>query len=162
MRETTAGVSPDLRYERETEEHIVAVQEGLGRAIAILGERTNVHDASKFLEPERSGFIAMTSDARLRDLTYGSEEYRAVLALHQPTVGHHYLVNDHHPEYHPAGVRGMSLLALLEMLCDWDAATRRMKDGSLAESLTKNQARFGYGDELADVLRSTARELGML
>lgn len=155
-------MTPDEQFEQETQEHISAVSSWLGRAQQDLDNRRITHDASKLQEPERSGFQAMTADARLKDLTYGSEEYRAVLREHKPTIQHHYAHNDHHPEFWPNGVKDMSLLSVLEMLCDWKASTSRMKDGDLARSIEVNAERFGYGDEFKTLLTNTARELGMI
>lgn len=155
-------MTDDERYEQETLDHIAAVGSWLSVAIDNLIERRLEHDTSKLEEPERSGFQAMTADTRLKELTYGSEEYRAVLREHQPTIAHHYAENDHHPEHWEAGVADMSLLSLLEMLCDWKAATARMKDGDMAGSLNHNKQRFGIDAQLQVVLINTARELGML
>ena len=153
-------VSDDERYEHETMDHIRAVRSWIGIAQANLEDRYHAHDQSKLREPERSGFQAITE--RLKDLTYGSEEYRAALREQKPTIAHHYAENDHHPEHFENGVSGMSLMALLEMLCDWKAATGRMKDGDLGASLTHNKERFGIDNQLQSVLENTARELGML
>lgn len=60
------------------------------------------------------------------------------------------------------GIRGMSLLDVLEMLCDWKAATMRHADGDLAKSIEINQKRFGYSDELKSILTNTANELGLI
>lgn len=150
------------RYEQETRDHIEAVRRALHGAQAELSRRALTHDRSKLREPERSGFQAMTADTRLKELTYGSDEYRAVLREHTPTITHHYDKNDHHPEHFPDGIAGMSLLSLLEMLCDWKASAGRMKDGDLLRSIEINQARFGYSDELRAILTNTATELGML
>ncbi len=161
-------MNDDERYIQETGEHIGAVQGHMAVAIAHMRKRARRHDASKLDEPERSGFQAMTADARLKDLTYGSDEYRAVLREHTPTIRHHYEYNDHHPEHFEDGVDGVSLLArmsllqILEMLCDWKASTTRMKDGDLTRSIEMNATRFGYGPEITMVLMNTARELGMI
>jgi hypothetical protein len=54
----------------------------------------------------------------------------------------------------------MSLLDLTEMLADWSASIRRVKDGDLRCSIEINQERFGYSDELCAILENTANELG--
>src|SRR4051812_3713448 len=92
------------KYLTETHEHIQEVQHRLQHVIANLVDRRNAHDASKLEEPEASGFLAMTDDARLNDLTYGSEEYAAVLREHTSTIQHHYANNDHHPEHFVDGI----------------------------------------------------------
>lgn len=152
----------DSQYEQETREHIATVRMWMDAVQLNLLHRMEKHDRSKLEEPERSGFQAMTNDARLKDLTYGSPEYKAVLAQHQPTLQHHYAHNDHHPEFWPNGVKDMSLLSVLEMLCDWKASTSRMKDGDLSRSIEINADRFGYGEEFKALLLNTARELGMI
>lgn len=53
------------------------------------------------------------------------------------------------------GIRGMSLLDVLEMLCDWKAATLRHNDGDIRRSIEINQGRFGYSDELKQILLNT-------
>jgi hypothetical protein len=59
------------------------------------------------------------------------------------------------------GIRGMSLLGLLECLLDWKAATLRHADGDLLRSIEINQKRFGYSDELKQILLNTVAELGL-
>ena len=104
--------------------------------------------------PEVEAYDAITDG--LRGLTYGSEAYRAVLKAHQPAIAHHYQMYRHHPEHHPAGYRDMTLIDLLEMLCDWLAASLRHADGDIVASIAINQRRFGYSDELAHILLHTA------
>lgn len=58
----------------------------------------------------------------------------------------------HKPEL---GISGMSLLDLVEMLCDWKAATLRHNDGDIRKSIEINQKRFGYSDELKRILLNT-------
>jgi hypothetical protein len=118
-------------------------------------ERLLVHDASKLRQPELDGFVALHDIFRRHG--YGSPEYVASLA--SGTVQHHYAANDHHPEHYPNGVQGMSLMALMEMLADWKAASERYQDPAHAR-LRLNLARFGIGDELAAILKNTLDELG--
>ena len=107
---------------QDTLTHIHKVQDNLVQAIDNLADRAEVHDASKLEEPEKSGFDAMMG--RLSNAVYGSDDYKAALAEGKPTIAHHYAANDHHPEHWPNGVNDMSLLSILEMLCDWKAAKR--------------------------------------
>ncbi len=93
---------------------------------------------------------------KLAASTYGSDEYKAFLAAMKPALDHHYAANSgHHPEGNPRGIQGMSLVDLTEMLCDWLAATRRHADGDIRRSIEINQKRFGYGDELKQILLNT-------
>jgi hypothetical protein len=148
------------RTDADTAEHIGKVQARLGEAIANLAARSECHDASKLQEPERSGYA--TLQLRLGDARYGTPEYRAVLDEARPVIQHHYAANDHHPEHWPGGIGDMSLLSVLEMLCDWKAAGERTKDGSIEQSLRVNVERFKIDPQLAVLLWNTARELGWL
>lgn len=49
----------------------------------------------------------------------------------------------------------MNLVDLIEMLCDWVAATKRHEDGDILKSLEINQKRFGYSDEFKNILKNT-------
>lgn len=60
------------------------------------------------------------------------------------------------------GLHGMSLIDIIEMLCDWKAATLRHNDGDILRSIEINQKRFGYSDELKRILLNTVAELGLL
>ena len=49
----------------------------------------------------------------------------------------------------------MNLVSILEMLCDWKAATLRYADGDIHKSIELNQKRFGYSDEFKQVFLNT-------
>ena len=144
----------------ETLKHIRRVQQLLGALASDIITRAAAHDASKLESPEAEVFEEFT--AKLRGTTYGSDEYKSFLAAMKPALDHHYAANAHHPEHHPDGIRGMTLLDVVEMLADWKAATERHADGSLAKSIELNQKRFGYGDELKAILTNTAKAMGWL
>lgn len=78
------------------------------------------------------------------------------------TLDHHNAANRHHPEHHVDGVNDMTLIDLLEMLCDWKAATERHDDGDIGRSLDINRDRFEMGDQLVVILENTARAWGWL
>lgn len=144
----------------ETLEHIERVRTLLARAVGNLVRRAMRHDESKLEEPELSAFNKFTP--KLRDTEYGSEEYQGWLREMGAALDHHYAANDHHPEHWEHGISTMSLLALVEMLCDWKAAGERHADGGdLRRSIELNQERFGYSDELKSILLATAGELDL-
>lgn len=138
-----------------TYEHINEVQHYLSIAIKQLLSRAIVHDQSKLDSPEVEVFDEMTE--KLATCTYGSEEYKGYLAKMKPALDHHYAHNSHHPEHFPDGIRGMNLFDLVEMFCDWKAATLRHNDGNLIKSIEHNQKRFGYSDDLKAILLNTAK-----
>jgi hypothetical protein len=137
----------------DTYAHIHEVQRFLGRALLDVLRRCWEHDQSKLRSPEKEVFDEFTP--KLAGSTYGSEEYRSYLAGMKPALDHHYAHNNHHPEHYPDGIRGMSLLDLIEMTCDWKAATLRHNDGDIRRSIEVNQGRFGYSDELKQILLNT-------
>lgn len=144
----------------DTKKHIYRVQWLLGRCMRNLRLRQNAHDKSKLEDPEKTIFDEMTP--KLKNSIYGSEEYKSFLESMKPALDHHYALNSHHPEHYPNGINGMSLLDLLEMLCDWKAAGERHANGSMERSLEINKDRFKISPQLQCVLENTARELGWL
>lgn len=143
-----------------TQDHINRVSELLEDCCGNLANRSVLHDQSKLEEPEKSMFDTATE--RLKGSTYGSDEYKGFLAELKPALDHHYAHNSHHPEHYPNGVDGMSLIDVLEMLCDWKAAGERHANGSIERSLKLNRERFNISDQLQSILENTARELGWL
>jgi hypothetical protein len=147
------GWPPESESVKATREHIRTVQTILGRVIDDLYERRGRHDLSKLESPEAEVFEEFTP--KLAATTYGSDEYKSYLAAMKPALDHHYAANSHHPEHFVDGIRGMSLLDLVEMICDWAAACKRHADGSITRSIEINQARFGYSDELKQIFLNT-------
>lgn len=64
-------------------------------------------------------------------------------------------------DYRRSLISEMSLLDLIEMLCDWKAAAERVSGGDLLRSIEQNQERFGYSDELKSILLATVAELDL-
>ena len=150
----------------ETREHIDRVRHFLSLAVIDLKARGIRHDGSKLVEPELAAFDIATP--KLAGLEYGSEEYKQSLRDLGPALDHHFAHNDHHPEHFENGVNGMSLMGLVEMLCDWRAASERVKQRTddpenvktFADGLEFNFERFNIDPQLASILRNTAMELG--
>jgi hypothetical protein len=143
----------------ETYTHILRVHEFMTKVAHELELRALHHDQSKLKEPEKSAFDALVG--RLHGVTYGSEEYKQTLrTVLGPALKHHYAVNSHHPEHYANGIAGMSLLDLVEMFCDWKAATERHADGSLEKSIEHNKDRFGIDSQLVSILENTRKEMG--
>jgi len=143
--------------ERDTLEHITKVAQYLGLCAIRLLERAEDHDASKWEEPELSGYAGLTE--ALKGLEYGTPEHRAAFASFKPIVQHHYENNSHHPEHWPGGVNDMSLLDVLEMFADWKAANER-GNADFARAIEVSVNRFDIDDQLAAILENTAMELG--
>ena len=137
----------------ETFRHIERVRNLLNLCIADLLKRGEMHDQSKLGTPEVEAFTEYTP--KLATCTYNSDEYKDYLAAIKPALDHHYANNRHHPEHHKDGIGDMNLLDIVEMLCDWLAATTRHADGDIRRSIEINQKRFGYSDELKQILLNT-------
>lgn len=151
-----------MKYDstEDTLTHIRRVADLMGKTCLNLSGRAALHDDSKLDSPEKEAFDAVTP--RLKSLTYGSPEYRAALKEIKPAIAHHYSVNPHHPEFYSNGIYGMSLLDVIEMLCDWKAASERHDDGDIKRSLEINGERFEISPQLQSILYNTAKELGWL
>jgi len=150
----------DYDSKADTLEHIHNVSRLLHECIALLLVRANEHDASKLRPPEKEAFDRVTP--LLRDTTYGSPEYREHLQSIQPAIDHHNWVNEHHPEHWVHGIMGMSLIDLVEMLCDWKAASLRHADGDLRKSIEINRERFNMSPQLVRILLNTAERMQWL
>lgn len=55
-------------------------------------------------------------------------------------------------------VNNMTLIDLIEMLCDWKAATERNKNGNLQQSLEHNAKKYGMSEQLTKIFQNTIRE----
>jgi len=140
----------------ETLKHIKKVAYFLNKVNNELILRRRKHDQSKFSDEELPIFIEFTP--KLRETTYGSDEYKEFLTKMKPALDHHYSSNRHHPE-HFESINKMNLIDIIEMLCDWTAATERHADGDIMKSIEINQKRFGYSDELKNILINTVEFL---
>ena len=152
---------PQMQSERETAEatraHVQEVQKRLAWFLGKLTERMIHHDDSKFQDPEFETFRIFT--AKLKGSTYNSPEYKQFLVEMKPALDHHYAHGRHHPEHFANGIDGMTLVDLVEMFCDWWAASMRHADGSIRRSIEQNTERFGLSQQLAAILQNTAQAM---
>lgn len=141
----------------ETLKHIKRVSQLLSDAAVELLYRGSVHDESKLHDPEKTMFDKMTP--LLKDLVYGSPEYKESLAELKVALDHHYANNTHHPEHYENGIDDMNLFDVIEMFMDWKAATERNKDGNIYKSIHHNKNRFKMSDQLEKIMVNTAEFL---
>ena len=142
----------------DTLDHIRTVQALLTETICALLERAKSHDASKLKAPEKEYFDKWTP--KLSSVTYGSDEYRDMLKQMRPAIEHHQQNNRHHPEYYgKPGIESMNLIDLIEMICDWKAATMRHDDGDIWRSLEINKDRFDTTPGVFNLLVNTVAYL---
>ncbi len=139
----------------DTLQHIKRVSKYLTEASIELINRANKHDDSKLESPEKELFDEFTP--KLKDATYGSDEYKEFLNGLKVALDHHYLNNSHHPEHYSNGIDGMDLFDIIELFCDWKAATERTKDGNIYKSIEYNQNRFNMSQQLVNIFNNTAK-----
>lgn len=141
----------------ETQKHIERVRYYIRFITDRLTTRAVKHDQTKLESPEVEIFTEYTP--HLADMQYGTDEYKVCLEGMKPALDHHYANSRHHPEHFSKGILDMNLIDIVEMLCDWKAASERQKDGNLLRSIELNAARFGYDDQLKQIFINTAKLL---
>lgn len=140
---------------RDTLKHSEEVGGNINKIIEHLIQRRVFHDASKLEEPELSVFTEFTP--KLNTTTYGSDEYKRNTKKMKVALVHHYAENRHHPEFHAGGIFGMNLVDIVEMFCDWLAATTRHDDGCIYRTIELNKK--GLDGQLKEIFENTAREI---
>ena len=133
--------------------HIAIVQKHLQSFIDALEKRAQLHDLSKLSLDEFGGFVEINQIAR--EHPYGSEEYKESLKGNE-TIKLHFSRNSHHPEFYPNGMADMSLLDIIEMVCDWKAASETYGQISFEDSLEIRQDRFKLTPEQLVLIRLVA------
>ncbi|MEX0598131.1 MAG: DUF5662 family protein [Candidatus Paceibacterota bacterium] len=169
---------------RDTKEHITQVRKFMLMFAEELTQRALVHDQSKLKSPELEIFTEYTP--KLKESTYGSREYKEFLKEMKVALKHHYSNNSHHPEHYTkyvcngcfseynekpdkcygcgysqlqeeSDIAQMDLADIVEMICDWKAATLRHNDGDIRESIDINKDRFKYSDDLHEIFHNTVK-----
>ena len=156
----------ELFYLNDTRQHQQYVAGYMIECAKKLLDRATCHDASKLAEPEIESYIDPVWVLNNEDIEYGSERYKEVTARMGEGWEHHKAVNDHHVEHwslsgHPElpindPIRYMDMFALLEMLCDWVAASKRKgNDPALPIDHIKKKIGYGLDPQLESILRNT-------
>ena len=85
------------------------------------------------------------------DAEYDSEEYHSIKSKAYAGLNaldyHTKRINDHHPEYYNDHKKDMTLLPLIEMVCDWWGATAYSKEDpkpKFRADVAKNICQFGF------------------
>jgi len=133
--------------------HIWRVRKRMQDFARQIVDRSTSHDKTKLEEPEKSMYDEFTP--KLREVIFGSDEYRASLANMGTALQHHYQENRHHPEHFKNGINGMTLVDLVEMVSDW-MAMAEVKNSSTDLAYLAN--RFNISEQLVDIIANTIRE----
>ena len=146
-----------LYFEADTRKHQQLVAEKMIACAKHIMDRGMVHDASKLTEEERRYYEEPVWLLNHEDVEYGSAEYKELTALMGKGWTHDTLVNDHHPEFY-ASIQDMTLFSLLEMLCDWIAASKR-KDNSASKAMEYMVADHLVDPQLEAILLNTLKQI---
>lgn len=102
-------------------------------AIAVVGKNIIIHDESKYSDeefvPYREKYFQTTKESQM------GEEYQKIIEERLEVAWkHHYSVNTHHPAYwvdDQGNKVDMSLEAIIEMICDWEAMSIKFGSNTL-------------------------------
>ena len=140
----------------ETEEyikgHISRVRRHINTFIQLLIRRAENHDKSKLEEPELSWWKEMDKEPRY---PYGSEEYKQKIKRWNKVFKHHYQYNRHHPEHYEYGVSEMTLIDIVEMMCDWLGYKDTTTVTEALKVCDEQMARYDISEELRQIILNT-------
>lgn len=127
--------------------HRAYVAEGLSLVTTEIARRATVHDLSKLLDDEFTGFCRINAAARVHK--FGSPEYQEGMDRERGVIDLHFSRNSHHPErpkllgeaaererglpddftyWQARDGAEMTFLDVIEMVCDWWGARKGYDD----------------------------------
>lgn len=153
-------LSDEIKALVEMLEHNAVVQRNLLKIADALRTRATSHDKSKFSLEEFEDFVELKKISRIH--AYGSQEYDDSMKDNK-ALDLHFERSAHHPEHYAGGVADMSLLDIVEMVCDWKAVnlTKRYNPStrSWEELLVIQTKRFKLTDRQQWLIKLIAEEL---
>lgn len=119
--------------EKNTISHLLSDKE-IKDAIEELSLYIEQHDASKFSDAEFDGYRQKYYPTKA-EKNCTKEEQQIIDDRYNECWVHHYTVNDHHPKHWVDSdtnvPRDMTLRAIIEMICDWEAMSLKFKSNTL-------------------------------
>ena len=172
-----------------TIEHIQIVREMLELFCKHLDLRGQEHDRSKLFDPEKAIFDKMIPKLKSCDYGTPEymemlDELKPALDHHYKHNSHHAEHAGRKAQCDMCGnlqerattkcencgvtytwsihtdLSGMNLIDLVEMMCDWKAATLRHDSGDISKSMEVNTKRFNIPDDLVKILENTIDYFG--
>ncbi len=124
-------------------------------------QRGIVHDKSKLEDFELPYHKELIEEFGKHP--FGSVGYDETKKKLGPAINHHFKHNRHHPEHFVDGIEGMNLLDLIEMLCDWKAATQNHPTvpGNMHRSMELGIKRYNISPQLARILYNTVNDCNL-
>lgn len=158
-------MNPDIKelyYEADTRKHQQLVAEKLIVFAQKLLTRAMKHDASKLEALERSHYVEPVYALNIGEVPYGSDRYKELTKQMGVGWDHHKTHNDHHIEFFvPYSVqtlndpfRAFDLFALVEMLADWIAASKR-RGNNPQDALKFLKEKHPINEQLEAIIRNT-------
>jgi hypothetical protein len=144
---------------RTTQDHVQKVRDNISRFVSDMIRRGEVHDMSKYEDPEKVLLDAIEyQNVNNGYAPFGSPQYIQNTQILKPMLKHHYSINSHHPQHYPNGVMDMSLMDIVEMFCDWQAAALRNKEPEM--NISHAATMHGLDPQLERIFKNTARAMG--
>lgn len=132
--------------------HIIRVRKHIATFVQLLINRSLNHDNSKLQEPEFTWWNEMDKEPRY---PYGSEEYKDKTKRWKKVFKHHYSNNRHHPEFYEDGVNDMTLVDIVEMMCDWLGYKQNVSVTEAFNICDEQMKRYNISNELRQVIFNT-------
>lgn len=144
----------DLIYHyKDYIQHIQWLMEGMASVQHELMRRMLTHDRTKIGEDELDAYAEIVPG--FKDYEYGTPEHKAHGNRLGPAWKHHTENNRHHTEHFENGLNDMNLLDLIEMVCDWRAASMRSGNFDYGQSLRVFKERVNPDEQVMDIIRNT-------
>ena len=132
--------------------HVSRVRKHMNTFVQLLLKRAINHDRSKLEEPELSWWKEMDKEPRY---PYGSEEYKQKIKRWDKVFKHHYKYNRHHPEHYGYGVSEMTLVDIVEMMCDWLVYKDTITISEALKVCDEQMKRYNIPDGVRQVIFNT-------
>ena len=132
--------------------HISRVRKHMNTFVQLLLKRAINHDKSKLEEPELSWWKEMDKEPRY---PYGSEEYKQKIKRWDKVFKHHYKYNRHHPEHYEYGVSEMTLVDIVEMMCDWLGYKDTIAISEALKVCDDQMKRYDIPDDIRQIIFNT-------
>ena len=118
-----------------------------------IAKRAEKHDDSKLRPPEVNWLIQMDKEPRVE---YGSPEYFEKMKRWDKFFKHHYKNNSHHPaHYNEQGIYGMTIVDLVEMMCDVISYVSELHVYQAAKIIKEQKERFDIDEGITQILINT-------
>lgn len=132
--------------------HISRVRKHMNTFVQLLLKRAINHDKSKLEEPELSWWKEMDKEPRY---PYGSEEYKQKIKRWDKVFKHHYKYNRHHPEHYEYGISEMTLVDIVEMMCDWLGYKDTITISEALKVCDEQMKRYDIPDDIRQIIFNT-------